>query len=116
MRFWRLVNNHGHAMRNGIISRALGACPGLAGPLFFEDLHRPWAAWIMTSRKVVEPPSISKIISSLTSLSRGKMDVIGANLAEARQACLDDYCRVLKLTENESEQRFIQRQITRYSA
>ena len=44
---------------------------------------------IMTTRKVIEPPGISKIIASLNSLSLGKMEVIGANLAEARQACLD---------------------------
>jgi hypothetical protein len=37
----------------------------------------------------MEPPNISKIIASLNSLSLGKMEIIGANLAEARRACLD---------------------------
>ena len=45
------------------------------------------APLIMTSKKVIEPPNISKIIASLNSLNLGKMEVIGANLAEARQAC-----------------------------
>ncbi len=43
----------------------------------------------MTTRKVIEPPRISKIIASLNALSLGKMEVIGANLAEAREACLE---------------------------
>ena len=43
----------------------------------------------MTPRRVIEPPRISKIIASLNALSLGSMEVIGANLAEARQACLE---------------------------
>ena len=45
----------------------------------------------MTTRKLIEQPrvsSTSKIIASLNSLSLGKTEVIGAKLAEARQACL----------------------------
>ncbi len=43
----------------------------------------------MTTRKVIEPLRISQIIASLNSLRLGQMEVIGANLAEARQACLE---------------------------
>jgi len=46
----------------------------------------------MMTRKLIEQPtmsSTSKIISSLNSLSLGKMENIGAKLAEARKACLE---------------------------
>ncbi len=70
-----------------------GTCPRLPGPLFFEDRHNPfWHDPIMTTRKLIEQPrvwSTSKIIASLNSLSLGNTEVIGAKLAEARQACLE---------------------------
>ena len=46
----------------------------------------------MTTRKIIELPrvsSTSRIIASLNSLSLGKTEVISAELAEARQACLE---------------------------
>ncbi len=46
----------------------------------------------MMTRKLIDQPrtsSTSKIIASLNSLSLGRMDLIGAKLVEARQACLE---------------------------
>ncbi len=46
----------------------------------------------MMTRKLIDQPktsSTSKIIASLNSLSLGKTEIIGAKLAEARQACLE---------------------------
>ena len=58
----------------------------------------------MTTRKLIEQPEISstsKIIASLNSLNLGKMEVIGPQLAEARQACRE-------LDENDLFAAFIQ--------